>query len=368
MGRVNEATRHAGDSVKANTSFPKRLLRWYARHARTLPWRVRHDPYRVWISEIMLQQTRVESVIPYFERWMQHFPTLEALAGASEMEVLSAWEGLGYYARARNARRAARLMVRDLGGRVPKDVEALRSLPGIGQYTAAAIASIAFGVDAPALDGNIRRVLARLFNVASPADSAAGRSKLRDLASIHLAKRRAGDYNQALMDLGATICLPRQPRCPICPLRRECKALRFGTVDRRPVLRSKRRPPLYYLGAAVVRRRGRVLLAQRASEGLLGGLWEFPNARLDPIGKSAGSPRRSLVHELRRIYGVRLRANGTLAIVRHAYTHFRVSVEVHDCILASAQPGPRLRWIRISDLYRYPMGKVDRQIALRLTV
>jgi A/G-specific adenine glycosylase len=343
-----------------------RLLGWYGQHARALPWRDRRDPYRIWISEIMLQQTRVEAVIPYFERWIRRFPTVRALAASSERDVLAAWEGLGYYARARNLRSASRRLLHDFDGRLPADLNALRSLPGIGRYTAGAIASIAFGIDAPALDGNIRRVLARVFNVGARADSAAGRAKLWHLAEVHLPKGRAGDYNQALMDLGATVCLPRQPRCPTCPVRGMCEARKLGTVNRRPVMRTKKPPPLYLLGAAVVTRRGRVLLAQRAPGGLLGGMWEFPNVRLGRRASSGRRIRPPLESALERAYGLKVRLDGTLCVIQHAYTHFRVSVEAHACELISASQSPRVRWVKITELPRYPMGKVDRRIALRM--
>ena len=201
------------------TKFTDRLLQWYQENKRALPWRGHPDPYAVWVSEIMLQQTWFEAVAPYFKRWMERFPTTEALARAPERDVLTAWEGLGYYARARNLRRAAQVVVDEYDGKLPHDLSALRTLPGIGRYTAGAIASIAFGLDEPALDGNIRRVLARVFNIAEPANSPRGENMLWGLARKHLPPGRAGDYNQALMDLGATICIPANPRCPICPVR-----------------------------------------------------------------------------------------------------------------------------------------------------
>ena len=194
------------------------LLDWYGRNARHLPWREYPNPYNVWISEVMLQQTRVETVLPYFQRWMEHFPSITALAEAPLEEVLSIWEGLGYYSRARNLQRAAQIVVSEHGGQLPAEPAELRKLPGIGRYIAGAIASIAFGQDEPALDGNIRRVLARAFDVSAPARSPQGERRLWKLAADHLPTGRAGDYNQALMDLGATICTPRAPDCPRCPL------------------------------------------------------------------------------------------------------------------------------------------------------
>jgi A/G-specific adenine glycosylase len=195
-----------------------RLLSWYDKNKRSLPWRDHPNPYAVWVSEVMLQQTRVEAVLPYCARWMRLFPDVRTLAAASEQDVLNAWEGLGYYSRARNLHKAAKVIVSQYDAEIPQTVEDLRKLPGIGRYTAGAIASIAFGKDAPALDGNIKRVYARLFDIEIPVDSPAGEKILWDLADENLPKGRAGDYNQALMDLGAIICVPKNPRCLICPL------------------------------------------------------------------------------------------------------------------------------------------------------
>src|SRR5512145_1340768 len=213
------------------TEFARRLLAWYGLNARILPWRGHPDPYAVWVSEIMLQQTRVETVIPYFEKWMRLFPSIETLANASEREVLNAWEGLGYYSRARNLHKAARIVAEQYNGKVPRDLEQLRKLPGIGRYTLGAIASMAFGMDVAALDGNIKRVYARIFDVTEPVDSPAGEKTLWQMADEHLPKGHAGDYNQALMDLGSLICVPKNPRCLICPVMELCRAREKGVQD-----------------------------------------------------------------------------------------------------------------------------------------
>ncbi len=261
--------------------FAKRLLAWYAREGRKLPWRGSQDPYAVWVSEVMLQQTRVETVIPYFERWMKLFPGIGDLAAATEQDVLAAWEGLGYYSRARNLYKAARILMEEYGGKLPRDLAALRSLPGIGRYTVGAIASMAFGQDVPTLDANLRRVFARVFDVSEPADSPQGEEILWKLAEQNLPRGRAGDYNQALMDLGATLCLPKKPRCLLCPLNELCQARSLGIQEQRPVLKPKAFVPHYTVTAAVLRRDGKVLLAKRPSRGLLGGMWEFPGGKTE---------------------------------------------------------------------------------------
>jgi A/G-specific adenine glycosylase len=358
------------------TDLADRLLTWYRRQGRSLPWRGHPDPYAVWVSEIMLQQTRVEAVIPYFEQWMHLFPTVQDLANASEQEVLNAWEGLGYYSRARNLHKAAKIVVDRFGGEVPRDLTALRNLPGIGRYTVGAIASIAFHMDEPTLDGNLRRVFARLFDVSEPADSPAGEEFLWKLAAEHLPQRQAGDYNQALMDLGATLCLPKNPRCLLCPLMEICQARIHGTHEQRPVLKPKKEIPHYTHAAGVlVRRVGRiasppgdnlphaeVLLAKRPSQGLLGGMWEFPNGRVE------GNPAEELGSALEAGYGLKVRRGAALGVVQHAYTHFRVTVHVFRCELASMPDKESLKWVKLEALEDYPMGKVDRQIARKLHV
>ncbi len=358
-----------------STRLSSKILSWYRLNKRTLPWRdaLPADPYAVWISEIMLQQTRVEAVIPYFERWMKLFPTVSALAKASEQRVLNAWEGLGYYSRARNLHTAAKIVVKDFGGELPRDLDALRKLPGIGRYTLGAISSIAFGMNVAALDGNIKRVYARIFDIAAPVDTPKGEALLWDIAEKQLPKKDAGDYNQALMDLGATICVPKNPRCLICPVMKLCKARQNGTQNLRPVKSPKNIVPHHIHTAGVIAENGKVLLAKRPSEGLLGGMWEFPNGRVIPKGNAAGDLLEGLAESLKTGYNLRLRVNrrasaGTqyLGRVEHAYSHFSVSVHVFRCELASDVIGENLKWIPIHKLGDYPMGKIDRQIASML--
>jgi len=334
-----------------------RLLNWYGKNKRTLPWRGHPDPYAVWVSEIMLQQTRVETVIPYFEKWMRLFPTVKALAKADERDVLNAWEGLGYYSRARNLHKAAKMVAKEYKGKLPRDLDALIKLPGIGRYTVGAIASIAFGMDEPALDGNLKRVYARLFDISGPVDLSKGESLLWDIARKNLPKGRAGDFNQALMDLGAAICLPKRPCCSICPLMKECKALANGTQELRPVKKPRKNVPHHILAAGVIIKKGRVLLAQRSSEGLLGGLWEFPNGRVD------NEPAKGLAKALKAGYSLKVQRKEALGVVRHAYTHFKVTVHAYFCDVFSVPKIKSLKWVALNNLDDYPMGRIDRWIA-----
>ena len=260
--------------ARRNLSFGARILRWYDSARRDLPWRHTRDPYAIWLSEIMLQQTRVAAAVPYFERFLARFPDAAALAAAAESEVLAAWAGLGYYSRARNLHRAAKEIA---AGGFPREYEAILELPGIGEYTAAAIASIAFGLPHAVLDGNVIRVLARVSAEEGPVSSAAAKERLRALADRLLDRARPGDYNQALMELGATVCLPRNPRCPDCPVATMCEARRRGMADRLPVKAPRVKAVVIERELLLIRRRGRCLLWQRpADSGAMAGFWELP--------------------------------------------------------------------------------------------
>lgn len=346
--------------------FSTSLFAWYGSHARSLPWRGNPDPYAIWVSEVMLQQTRVETVIPYFERWMQRFPSINALASTSLQEVLSAWEGLGYYGRARNLHRAAQILTQDYNCQLPEDPRLLRKLPGVGRYTAAAIASIAFGRDEPTLDGNIRRVLARYFNVSEDAHSTAGEQELWRLAARHLPVGHAGEYNQALMDLGASLCSPKSPDCADCPLEDACQARELGIQEQRPVFLPKPAIPHHVVTAAVIRRDERVLITCRPPYGLLGGLWEFPGGKQQEGEDLPTCLRREIREEL----GAEIKVGAQLGIYQHAYTHFRVTLYTFQCTLQQGEPHPiqaaDLRWVLPAELSQYPMGKIDRQISKTL--
>lgn len=344
-------------------SLSRLLLHWYKENPRSLPWRGQPDPYAVWVSEIMAQQTRLETIIPYYQRWLARFPTIAALAAAPQQEVLALWEGLGYYSRARNLHAAAQEVVRNHGGQLPADVRALRRLPGIGRYSAGAIASLAFGLDEPVVDGNVKRVLSRVFDIDAAVDSAAGERQLWTLATDHLPPGEAADYNQALMDLGARVCRPRNPRCEDCPLQHECRARARGNQHERPVTRPKTAIPHHTVVAAVLRRRGRTLLAQRPAGGLLGGLWEFPGGKVES-GKTLPA---ALQRELHEELGVAVRVADEIGVFKHAYSHYRVTLHAFECTLVDGTPRPlvaqALRWVRPVELADYPMGKLDRQIA-----
>ncbi len=346
-----------------SNEFSRRLLGWYELSARPLPWRNTHDPYAIWVAEIMLQQTRVDTVIPYYQRWMVRFPTLNTLAGASEQEVLQLWEGLGYYNRARNLHKAAQIIWRECNGQLPASRAAMERLPGIGKYTAAAIASIAFGQDEATLDGNIRRVLARVFQVVLPANSPAGKRQLWQLARQYLPAGHAAEYNQALMDLGATLCKPHAPDCIHCPLETLCQAHQLGIQEQLPYLERRSPVPHYLVTAAIIQKDHQVLITQRPAQGLLGGMWEFPGGKVE----EGETLHEGLQREIREELGVNIFIGEPLGVFRHAYTHFRITLHAFYCQLREGTPVALQvadwRWLNVSQLKDYPMGKIDRQIA-----
>ncbi|MGH7564189.1 MAG: A/G-specific adenine glycosylase [Gemmatimonadota bacterium] len=298
----------------------RRLLVHYDRERRELPWRGEADPYRIWVSEVILQQTRVGTAIPFYRRWLDRFPTLEALAASDPEDVRAAWSGLGYYRRAENLHRAARIVRDRLGGRLPTEADQLMGLPGIGPYTAGAVASIAFGRREPAVDGNARRVLARLFDLEDP-----GGAELARLAGALVPPDRPGDFNQALMELGATVCRPRRPLCEACPVEAICQARSRGTVDKRPRAAPARAVPEEVVGTAIIMsQRGRILLARRPAQGLLGGMWEFPGA----IADADEPPQAAAGRALRALLGRGILEDGictsALTVVPQAFSHRRL--------------------------------------------
>lgn len=302
------------------------LLDWYDRHRRDLPWRRTDDPYPIWLSEVMLQQTRVETVLPYYHRFLERFPTVEDLAAASVDEVLAQWSGLGYYRRARQLHEAAGQVV-ERGG-MPRTVEGLRELSGVGPYTAAAVASIAFGVPAGVMDGNVERVVSRLLATSADPKSAAGRRRLlRQVERELLDPDRPGDGNQALMELGATVCAPRQPRCLPCPLRPECRAAAEGDPESYPVLRKRRKSLRVRRAVAVVGEDGVLLYRRPEASELLAGTWELPWVdAADPEGFEGGA--EEIAQGLAERYGGRFELEANLGEVRHGITHRSFTVEV----------------------------------------
>lgn len=343
-----------------------RLLGWYYHNRRDLPWREETSPYRIWVSEVMLQQTQVATVIPYYHRFLERFPTLAALAAASLDDVLKAWEGLGYYARARNLYRAAVEIVERHGGRFPATYAELRTLPGFGEYTAGAVASIAFGEVVPAVDGNVKRVLARLFAIREEVGHGPAGRQLREIAAALVDPDSPGEWNQALMELGATVCIPQTPKCLLCPLNDLCQARLQGLEHELPVKPAKKVLPHYEVTAAVIRENGKILIAQRPPEGMLGGLWEFPGGKVENGETLAEGLRREIKEEL----GLEIAVGELIVIVKHGYTHFKITLHAFACRLIAGQPQALgvadWRWVTLDELDAFAFPRTDQKIIAAL--
>ncbi len=354
-----EASEHEG--------VRRALLEWYAREQRQLPWRSSRDPYCIWVSEIMLQQTQVATVIGFYERWMKQFPNVATLAAANLEEVLHAWEGLGYYSRARNLQKAARQVVETNGGRLPESIDGLRRLPGIGPYSAGAIASIAFGANEPAVDGNIIRVLTRLYCLTGDPKRSPLLQRLWQLARALIPPGRASDFNQALMELGATCCTPRAPRCGTCPLASHCQALKQDRVLDLPQTSPRPAPTFERRVAAVVRRRGRVLVVRAPSTAARwAGMWQFPDVEL----QGDQNPSSLLQSSVASATGVSIDTGEHIGSLQHQVTRFRIAIEVYACRAregrARAIDYGAVRWCVPEKLSALAMPAAHRKIARSL--
>lgn len=341
----------------------RRLLRWFARHQRTLPWRSEPTPYRVWISEIMLQQTQVATVIDYFLRFVARFPNVQSLAAADLQDVLEVWAGLGYYSRARNLHRAARIVAEQHAGRLPDTLDGLLALPGIGRYTAGAILSIAFNKPAPILDGNVIRVLCRLFAIGGEPKSPAVQRRLWALAELLVTPRRASQFNQAMMELGALVCTPTSPRCDNCPLNSLCEAKRIGRPEQFPHASRKTRVQAERWAVALVTRNGHVLMTRRDEAGRWGGLWEFPGLVVPADADAA--PLRKLLREGCGLKGLRLRSAGQ---VRHQLSHRDMTVDVYRAAARSSAVQDSCQWVAIDHVADRAISRLTRKIAELLNV
>jgi A/G-specific adenine glycosylase len=343
------------------------LLAWYGEHKRDLPWRKSLDPYAVWVSEMMLQQTQVRTVIPYFERWMKRFPDVATLAHADEGEVLHAWQGLGYYSRARNLLRAAEQILDKHAGRVPARVAELCALPGIGPYSAGAIASIAYGQREPLVDGNVIRVLARLFARRGDPTRAPLKAELWEIARALVPADAPGDFNQALMELGATVCTPRQARCEACPLARHCAAKAQDLVEILPELPAREKPTQVHMVASLVLRAGRVLVTQSTPDApRWAGMWLFPNAEVGRNETPEAAVKRALLNSV----GLRGEPTGMVCVVRHTVTRFRITLDAYRTSSAAGSAEARsvadVAWKKPDELASLAMPKAHRAIAERL--
>ena len=345
------------EQARLKRKIQNRLLGWFEKNARDLPWRKTRDPYTIWISEIMLQQTQVATVIPYFQEFLGSFPTVRHLAKADLSKVLKVWEGLGYYSRARNLHRASQIVVNHFAGKVPDNLKDLLSLPGIGRSTAGAVLSFAYNKDAPILDGNAKRVLSRLSAISGSPKERKTEHLLWCVSESLLPKGHSNSFNQALMDLGSILCTPKDPQCPLCPLRNLCKGAASGTPQRYPSKVAKRKIPHITALSAVIQRDGRVLLAQRPPRGLLGGLWEFPNWKIE----EEKGLRLRLRNYIKKEIGVDVKVKEPLGKFEQTFSHFKLTLHAYYC--QATGKGKKGKWIPIKNLEQLAMPRIYRRIA-----
>ena len=351
-------------TIWPSRNFSRDLLHWYATNARQLPWRETTNPYAIWVSEIMLQQTQVKTVIPYFKRWMDRFPTVQTLAKSPLDDILKLWEGLGYYSRARNLYKAAGEIVDRLNGIIPQTYQGLLELPGIGGYTAGAICSIAYNQDIPVVDANVKRVFARILDMEEPVEQTASVRKIREMASSLIPSGQAGHFNQSLMELGALVCTPKSPNCKACPVTPHCLAKQRQTVDSRPVLPPRKKTLALEVSAGVLIRDGRILVQKRLPKGLMAGLWEFPGGKLQP----GESPEQALVREFAEELDIDIECGKKITVIQHAYTRFRVRLHTFWCTMKNPAQKPALnaaeeiRWVVPQELDVLAFPSADRRL------
>ena len=359
---------HNKPLTQHSQDFREALLDWFRDYQRDMPWRNTDNPYYIWVSEVMLQQTQVKKVVGYYNRFIARFPDVQHLAAAPLQDVLKVWEGLGYYARARNLHKAAQVIVNELNGKIPRDYATFRKLPGVGGYSAAAVQSIAFNEPYAAVDGNIKRVLARLFLMDAPVNDAKSAKLFQQKADELLDSTAPGLFNQAMMELGATVCRPQSPTCLICPVNAFCEAFQTARQDEFPQRRKTKPVPEHHIAVGVIYRADEVLITQRQFEGLLGGLWEFPGGRIAE-GEAA---EVACVRNIREVVNLSVRNIEYLTRVRHAFTHFKIVVDVFTCDYQSGEvilDGPRdAKWIAIEALGDYPLPRATHKFLDKLIV
>ncbi len=343
------------------SEFSRELNRWYFKNARDLPWRETKDPYKIWISEIMLQQTTVKAVIPYYERWTKKFPNVHSAAKAEEQQILNLWQGLGYYSRAKNIHKAAKYIVDHFNGKVPSKREELKELPGFGPYTIGALLSIAFDKREPIIDANVRRVVMRVLAIKGKADLKNDQTIYKFLDQV-MPKKNNRTFNQALMELGALICRNKEPLCLLCPVKEKCLAYKKGIQE---IIPDKQSKTIKNIDAVIgiIKKRNKFYIQQRPSKGLLADLWEFPGGKLEANETHPGA----LSRELREEIGVNVRGHKHMMNVKHYYTQFRVNLWVAFCVIENDPPvDERHKWVSLKELSRYPMPSGSAKIVEKL--
>jgi A/G-specific adenine glycosylase len=350
-------------AITSKEKIQTKLLQWFKKNKRDLPWRKTRDPYAIWVSEIMLQQTQVATVIPYYQKFLKSFPTIRHLAKSDLSKVLKVWEGLGYYSRARNLHRASQIVLNQFHGKIPATLKDLLSLPGIGRSTAGSILSFAFNKEAPILDGNAKRVLSRLFAISSNSVRSKTEGLLWQISESLIPKGLSNPFNQALMDLGSMICTVKDPQCPRCPLHHLCKGSASGEPERFPSKSNKKKIPHIEAISAVIQKDGKVLLNQRPPKGLLGGLWEFPNWRIK--GKQRSRLRLRLRNTIKKEMGLNVKVDELIGVLHQTFSHFKLTLHVYYCVAMGKNK--KGRWITVKNLDLLPMSRIHRRVANALS-
>ena len=344
----------------SHSNVGKQLLAWYDGRSCNLPWRNCNDPYKIYLSEVMLQQTRVGTVIPYYEKWILKFPTIQSVANATQEQILKQWEGLGYYSRARNFHKSCKNIVDNMSGIIPSNPEEFSKLPGVGPYISAAVMSIAFQRPLPAVDANAIRIAARMKMVDIPYPK-----NLKIIVNYfenHISIERPGDFNQAVMDLGRDICKSDSPHCTICPISQYCKALVNNSVDKFPIKVKPAKKPHYNIAVGIIWNKGKILISKRRENGLLGGLWEFPGGKIEK-GENA---RNCIIREIKEELGVEIKPTSFLKQINHAYTHFSITMDAYSCEYLHGTPKAlgcdNWKWINPEEIKLLPFPKANHKL------
>ena len=339
---------------KQISQFQKKLLKWFIINQRKLPWRATKNPYHIWIAEVMLQQTQVRKVLQYYQKFIDQFPDLDSLANADLQQILKAWEGMGYYARARNLHNAAHILLTEKGGIIPDTYHDFKKLPGAGEYITAAVLSQTFNAPYAVVDGNVKRVLSRVFLIDAPVNLSSSKVIFKEHANLLLDQSKPGNFNQAIMELGAIICRPKNPKCQECPITCFCGSFRTSQQNKYPITVKSKSTPEYHIAVGIIHNNGHILITQRQLKGLLGGLWEFPGGRV----KQGENAEQACIRKVKEKINLDVEITGFLTRINHAYTHFKIVMDVFDCGIQSGKVtlnGPAdYRWIDIAEIDHFP--------------
>jgi len=340
--------------------FANALLKWYDAHSRPYPWRKTSDPYRIWLSEIMLQQTQVKTVIPFYNHWLTALPNIQSVAKADSEKILKLWEGLGYYARARNFHSACKIVLNQFNGKIPANYQDFQSLPGVGPYVAAAVMSIAYNFPMPAIDSNVYRVISRIKSINLPFNRS--RNHILEFLSGHISPERPGDFNQAIMDFGREICTSNNPSCNICPIQHHCYSFVDNSVDKYPLKVKRPKKPLFKVAVGIIWNQNKILISKRKRDGLLGGLWEFPGGKI----KAGEDAKQCIIRELKEELGVLVRPGLFIKQIKHSYSHFTIVLDAYHCTYLSGNPSALgcddWRWIKLKDIHQLPFPKANHKL------